>query len=468
MVKEHATKPVTIAYIGGGSKGWAWNLMSDLAHEPQLHGTVRLYDLDWPSAKSNELIGNRYRELPDCRGDWQYIAVSGLAEALQDADFVVISILPGDFQAMMVDVHAPEAYGIWQSVGDTTGPGGLMRSLRTIPMYVVIAEAIRDYAPDAWVINYTNPMAVCVRTLYRVFPGIKAFGCCHEVFGTQSLLADLWTAQTGETAAGRQDVRVNVLGINHFTWLDQASIGPHDLLPVYREAVERYGASGYRRDGAENWLNSFFDAANRVKFDLFRSYGCIAAAGDRHLAEFVPDPYLRSPAAVAEWKFGLTPVSWRISHKQELDRESAELAAGRKPVAIKTSGEEGVRQMKALLGLDTLVTNVNLPNRGQQPNLPLGAIVETNAVFSGNSVRPVIAGCLPDPVASLVRRHIDNQELIVGAGLAKDPDMAFLAFLNDPQMIIGREKARQLYQDMLRQNARWLSMYAGISGKDQI
>lgn len=100
------------------------------------------------------------------------------------ADFVVISILPGIFDEMEFDVHLPERLGIWQSVGDTAGPGGMIRALRSIPMFVEIAEAIKAYSPDAWVINYTNPMSLLVKTLYTVFPEIKAFGCCHEVFGT--------------------------------------------------------------------------------------------------------------------------------------------------------------------------------------------------------------------------------------------------------------------------------------------
>ena len=89
------------------------------------------------------------------------------------------------------DVHLPERLGIYQSVGDTAGPGGIIRALHTIPIYVAFAEAIQTYAPDAWVINYTNPMALCVRTLYKVYPGVKAFGCCREVFGTQKVLRDI-------------------------------------------------------------------------------------------------------------------------------------------------------------------------------------------------------------------------------------------------------------------------------------
>lgn len=172
---------VKIAYIGGGSKGWAWKFMADLALEESFSGEVRLYDINFESAKTNEIIGNRISEQKSAKSKWRYKAVKEIGEALEGADFIVISILPGTLDEMEIDVHLPEEYGIYQSVGDTPGPGGVIRALRTIPIYMEFAEAIRKYSPTSWVINYTNPMALCVRTLYTVFPKIKAIGCCHEV-----------------------------------------------------------------------------------------------------------------------------------------------------------------------------------------------------------------------------------------------------------------------------------------------
>ena len=175
-------KDVKIAYIGGGSRGWAWKLMSDLAACPDMCGSVYLYDIDFEAAKNNEIIGNKFKNAEGCKSKWDYFAAKTPKEALTGADFVIISILPGTFDEMESDVHTPEKYGIYQSVGDTTGPGGIVRAMRTVPMFEEIGNYIKEYAPDAWVINYTNPMTLCVKTLYRVFPEIKAFGCCHEVF----------------------------------------------------------------------------------------------------------------------------------------------------------------------------------------------------------------------------------------------------------------------------------------------
>ncbi|MFD2333604.1 alpha-glucosidase/alpha-galactosidase [Cohnella sp. GCM10020058] len=444
-------RDVQIAYIGGGSRGWAWGLMSDLAMEPNLSGVVRLYDLQYDAAAQNAVIGNRLAERDDAPGKWRYEAARTLPEALKGADFVIISILPGSFELMASDVHLPEEYGIYQSVGDTVGPGGLLRALRTIPQYVEIAGAIKAHAPEAWVINYTNPMTLCTRTLYEVFPGIKAIGCCHEVFGTQHLLAQMVERKLGIAKVDRREIKVNVLGINHFTWLDQASYEGIDLFPLYKEFVDEFYEEGFEGSRKGHWLNDHFASAQRVKFDLFRRYGVIAAAGDRHLAEFMPgDQYLRDPEAVRDWKFSLTKVDWRILNQQKLHADGDRLAAGEESFTLKPTGEEGIDMIKSLLGMGELITNVNLTNRGQSTDLPAGAVVETNAVFAFDSVRPVVAGRLPDAVHEMVLRHVTNQETTLQAALKQDKSLALEAFLNDPLVTIPRDRAEQLFDRMLQ------------------
>ena len=216
-------KNLHIAYIGGASRAWARNLMNDLAKDAEIGGTIYLYDIDYEGAKKNEKIGNTLSARDDVVGKWNYVAVKEMKDALVGADFVVISILPGTFDEMESDVHLPEKYGIYQPVGDTTGPGGIVRALRTLPMFREFAVAIKEYCPKAWVINFTNPMTTITKTLYKVFPEIKAIGCCHEVFGTQKLLIKILDEKFG-IKAERDDIRVNVVGVNHFTFLTEANI----------------------------------------------------------------------------------------------------------------------------------------------------------------------------------------------------------------------------------------------------
>lgn len=442
-----------VCYIGGGSRNWAWVFMKDLAFEKEIAGTIYLYDIDAEAARANEALGNKVMEAHN-PGRWRFIAEPSLEKALAEADFVFISILPGDFEEMAVDVHAPERYGIYQSVGDTVGAGGLSRALRTIPLFEEIGAAVKKYAPDSWVLNYTNPMTVCTRTLYKTFPQIKAFGCCHEVFGTQKLLKSIIVKQgiAREDEVKREDIVTSVVGINHFTWIDRASFGALDLFPVYAAFAEKYAETGWTEGGDDGWFNSFFTSAERVKFDLFRRYGLIAAAGDRHLAEFCPPSwYLKTPDLAKSWKFSLTPVSWRIEQREKLKKQSQAYRDGSATLVPENSGEEGIRQIKALAGLGGFVTNVNLPNRGQMPLFPLDAVVETNAFFSRDNVQPVITGGMPASLRGLVLQHIENQEGIVEAAFARDLEQAFRVFLNDPQTrTLAREDARALFKELTR------------------
>ncbi len=451
-------KDLRIAYIGGGSRGWAWTFMTDLALEPALSGTICLYDLDENAAGSNQIIGNRLNDREDTCGKWKYTVASDLKEALTGTDFIIISILPGTFDEMESDVHLPERLLIYQSVGDTAGPGGIIRALRTIPMFTEIAEAIKAYAPKAWVINYTNPMSLCVKTLYHVFPEIKAFGCCHEVFGTQKLLKHITEESLGLQDINRADIYVNVLGINHFTWFDHASYKGIDLFPVYRDYIDSHFEEGYHEND-NNWANNMFDCRHRVKFDLFRKYGLIAAAGDRHLAEFMPgEEYLKDPETVKEWNFALTTVAWRKEDLKKRLEKSQRLVNGEE-VELKPSGEEGILLIKALCGLERVISNVNIPNRNLQiTNLKVGDVVETNAVFERDSIRPIIAGTLPEKVLNLVKPHVENHDTVLKAALTHDKSLVVKAFLNDP-LVKGRAseaEAEKLAEDMIHNTIKYL------------
>lgn len=456
--EKNCVKDVKIAYIGGGSRGWAWGLMSDLAQVDDMSGHVALYDIDLDAARKNEVIGNR---ILNGNSGWTYKAYETIGEVLTAADFVIISILPGTFDEMESDVHTPEKYGIYQSVGDSTGPGGVIRALRTVPMFEEIAHAIEKHCPEAWVINYTNPMTVCVDTLYRTFPKIKAFGCCHEVFETQTLLATALEEATGITNVKRNEIKVNVLSVNHFTWLTAAQYKNIDLFPIYRAFAEKYKDTGTHDVNESIGLNKAFLNRHKVKFDLFLRYGYIAAAGDRHLAEFCPGEwYLKSPELVEnKWMFGLTPVSWRKNALKELQARSARLYSGEEAFKLEPTGEDGVRQMRAILGLGDLCTNVNMPNIGQIPNLPFGAVVETNALFTSNSVRPVMAGPIPDRIMPLVGRIVAEQQMIVKAAMARDLELAYNAFVCDSLVRIPLSDSRKLFDEMIQNTAGYLDMY---------
>ena len=460
MQKEFKdVKNVQIAYIGGGSRAWAHNLMNDLALDEEIGGTVRLYDIDLEGAKLNEKIGNDLSARDDIKGKWAYKAYEKIGDALTGADFVVISVLPGTFDEMDSDVHTPEEYGIYQPVGDTTGPGGIVRALRCLPMFRDFALAIKEYCPKAWVINFTNPMSACVKTLYKTFPEIKAFGCCHEVFGTQKLLSKILEEKYGIVAT-RDEIRTNIVGVNHFTFLTEAKYKGTDLLPIYDAYIDEHPDGLEQSVEAKHWANGAYLTKELVKFTLFKRYGAIAAAGDRHLAEFCPGKWFLESKEMVEDKYGfsLTTVAWRKIELEQRKQKARDYYNG-KPFELRNTGEETVRQIKALLGLGDFVTNVNIPNVGQVENNPYGAIVETNAFFSGDSVKPVHAGKVPTALNALIMRIIEEQETVVDAALDGDYEKAFVAFLNNPNMCISADKARELFDKMLEKTKAYLPYY---------
>ncbi|WP_121743371.1 family 4 glycosyl hydrolase [Natronorubrum halophilum] len=440
---------VKIGYIGGGSRGWAHTLINDLAQCTAIAGKVFLYDLDYESAKRNEKFGNWVQEQDGAVGDWTYTAVEDRAEALEDADFVILSTQDPPAETMAHELDIPAEYGIYQSVGDTVGPGGVVRAMRTIPVYRDIAAGIREHCPDAWVFNYTNPMTICVRTLYEEFPDINAFGCCHEVFHTQEHLAELVAEYLDVEQPPRTEIDVNVKGINHFTWIGEASWNDRDLYPL----VERHHEEEIRDrtfEPGELDDESWFVDNQLVTYELFERFGTLPAAGDRHLAEFVPwFLSVGEPAEVQSWGIRLTPSEYRVERQEEALSKFHDPMNGEEEFKFSESGEEGVDMMRALVGVEDLKTNVNLPNVGQIPSLPEGAVVETNALFSQGSVRPLTAVDLPDQVRNMTFPHVQNQETMVEAAFAGDVDLAFRAFLNDPLVTVSIDDAKSMFRELV-------------------
>jgi len=446
------TNGIKIGYIGGGSMNWAWAVMGDLALDPDLSGEVRLYDIDLESAKANEAIGNG---ISQPQGKWAYKACDSISDALKDADFVIISVLPGSFDEMESDVHLPESYGIYQSVGDTTGPAGIVRAMRTVPMMLEIGEAIRTYCPSAWVINYTNPMVACVNALYQAFPGIKAFGCCHEAFHVQALLAKVMEIETHEPVS-KDDIHINFLGVNHFVWANRADYKNIDLMPLFAKFAKECAADGYALKESDKDKDNYFRNMNKVCFDLFNRYGTIPVAGDRHLAEFMPPWYLADAKSAEKWGFALTPVSWRKSNLEKLRAKRARLLAGDEQFIPESSGEEGTQLIKALLGLTEMFTTVNLPNTGQMRDIGHGIVVETNAVIRRDAVYPVCAGKLPDAVHLMVEKHANQQDMLIRACLKKDIDLAFNVFLNDNLVQLSLSSSQELFDKMIANTRAYL------------
>ncbi len=468
-------KKIKIAYLGGGSKAWARVFMTDLALADGLCGEIALYDIDVPAAELNKQIGARINENPNTISKWEYKVYTDIGAALDGADFVAASILPGTFDEMDSDVHLPEEYGIYQSVGDTVGPGGVLRAMRTVPIYEGFAREIKAHCPDAWVINLTNPMTACTKTLYDVFPGIKAFGCCHEVFHAQEFLCCAAHELLGVEKPTRHDIIIDACGVNHFTWITQANYNGHDMLKLLPEFIEKFYDKGYCEQ-IESKPDDFkgdnpFLYGNRVKMDLFKRFGVLAAAGDRHLVEFMNNTwYIKDKADVEKWMYHLTSVDYRKKDREQKIAQSKRIANGEEPIEVKRSDEEVVELMKALLGLvPPMISNANIPNRGQMADMPLGAVVETNCTFSRAGVKPIVANPLPADVSVLVRRNCQNIENTYYGIKNRDLKAIFEAFANQPLCSgLTIEQAKELFKRMVRATSGYLKDYFPLEDLEKI
>ncbi len=457
--------PLKIAYIGGGSKMWARIFMNDLALDDAMQGEISLYDIDTEAAKRNQMLGELMNHHPLTQSHWTYTIASTLEECLAKATFVVLSILPGTFEEMKSDVHEPESVGIYQTVGDTVGPGGVIRAMRTVPLYEVFANKIKDNCPNAWVINLTNPMSICVKTLYDVFPQIKAFGCCHEVF------------QLGlKNRPNRKQIQIDVGGINHFTWITQAHyVDPQghvlDIFPMIPAFMDLHFEEGiYHGKDKEQFKYDTYAYGNKVKMDLYQRYGVLAAAGDRHLVEFVNNKwYLENLDVMKKWAISITPVHDRIIDMNKKIQKTLNILSGKEPLGLNKSNEEAIDMMRALIGLGDLKTNVNYPNHGQMKDFPHESIVETNCVFSKDRVTPIPSKALGTSVNNLCLRNLLNIEGLYEGIKKRDFHKIFASFINQPLCSsLSPKEGLMLFKRMIINTKKCLEPFYDLKELEQL
>lgn len=436
-----------VCIIGGGSRLWAIQFLKDLTLQDKIGAHVVLYDIDRKAADNNEAVANEIFRI-NGKADALSVSVSStLDEGLKGADFVIIAIEPGITAIRKGDLELPESYGILQSVGDTTGPGGLMRAWRAIPLFVDFARAIERCCPNAWVINYTNPMTLCTSALYKGFPGIKALGCCHEVFHTESFIAEFIAKQRGIETPDRREIDIDVSGLNHFTFVTKARYKGEDVMPLLKKYVKNDDVFADRTAVAKQRVKEgkWFESDHLVALRFLRDFDTLGAAGDRHLAEFVPF-FLTSDESAWRYGFVRTPFSYREAEdirKKNKVYTSDELIA-------KPSDEEGVDILLSLAGERTLKTNINIPNIGQVRYLGKGHIVESNGFISANSIVPIVSTDPTLPVQAMVQRIEKEQDVALEAIIENDMDKLFQAFILDPLVNISIDKAHELFGKMIQ------------------
>jgi alpha-galactosidase len=378
--------------------------------------------------------------------------------ALVGADYVIVTVSTGAFASMRHDLEIPERYGIKQSVGDTVGPGGVMRALRNIPVLVGIARDMADVCPDAWLLNITNPMTTLCRAVTHETP-VKTVGLCHEVTGAQFTLSQLLDANF-------VDFDLTITGVNHLPIVTKITVDGEDgfdrLRGLLADTDRRGDEPAHMPPGVPDFGVTKRDVlrANQVKFGLFERFGVLPAAGDRHLVEFFPGFLTEASGWGERWGVALTTIADRERDQQNFVDDLARQRALTE-VPTMPSGEMVAPVIDSFLRDRPRNLPLNLPNTGQCLDLPPAAVVEAICTVDAAGLRGRDEATLPPLLAEWVRRIVAAQEATVAAALTGDRDRVVDAMLLDP--LAGRidfDHVEAMVDDMLHATAPWLPQFA--------
>jgi alpha-galactosidase len=456
--------PPRIVIIGGGSAQWVPKLLVDVANTPSLHDAeIVLEDVN---AASLQVMAAWVARIAEIRGIGLHaITTTDQRQALAGADFVVVSISTGGFASMRHDLEIPERYGIRHSVGDTVGPGGIMRALRNIPVLVGIARDMDEICPDAWLLNLTNPMTALCRAVTRETT-VKTIGLCHEITMSRFTIAMLFDADF-------RSIDMDVSGINHLpviTRLDVDGRDGFDLLtdlvadpsragePLAFDLPEEFGVPSAGPGG--QWTRGDLLAKNRLKLELFARFGVLPGAGDRHLAEFFPGFLTADSEWGKRWGVQLTTIEHREADQATFESTLEGLVRGGE-VSPLPSGELVAPLVDSLVRDRPRDFPLNLPNTEQCRDLPRDVVVESICTADAAGVRGRDSVVCPPGLAEHLRRVSASQELAVEAALTGRRATVFEAMVADP--LAGRidwDQVEAMTNEMLDATQSWLPQFA--------
>ncbi|OGV64125.1 MAG: hypothetical protein A2498_08295 [Lentisphaerae bacterium RIFOXYC12_FULL_60_16] len=440
-------KNVKIAMVGGGSYGWMPKLVSDLVQTPEMEGCeVFLLDPDIRAAR--EVKAAAVKIATTFKKRFRFVATSNEDTTFRGADFVVITVSTGGLEMMRHDLSIPDKYRIYQTVGDSVGPGGWSRTLRNVPVFARMARKIERLAPNAIVLNYTNPMASLTGAITAV-SSLRAVGLCHGVFGTVEVLEGIFGVK-------EKDIALNFCGVNHFFWLLEFRIKGQAGYPLLRKALK--GRSLDRALASTTDPHGFSHANHLLCDELLKAYGHLTYVGDRHTCEFF-NAYLTDKAVMERFKLVRTSIADRYAGRERARKKTLEVAAGKVPPPRK-SRETAVNIMKSFLTNKPFVDVVNLPNVGQIDNLPRGAVVETLGLVNARGFSPIAAGAVPQRLLPLVEPHCRVQQMTLEAALKGDKDLALQALMLDPLCThLAPSDIRKMGMELMEATKEWLPQF---------
>ena len=372
-------------------------------------------------------------------------------EALQDADFVVIAFQIGGYEPCTVtDFEVCKRHGLEQTIADTLGPGGIMRSLRTIPHLWSVCEDMKQVCPDATMLNYVNPMAMNTWAMYEKYPEIKQVGLCHSVQGTAEELAR-------DLDLDYADLRYTCAGINHMAYYltleKKDEQGNYvDIYPDLLDAFERGEAPkpGLHHDGR---------CTNLVRYEMFKKLGYFVTESSEHFAEYTP--YFikpNRPDLIERYKVPIDEYPKRCVEQIAAWKQDLEDYKQADQITVKESQEYASTIMNSIWTGTPSVIYGNVKNEGLIDNLPQGCCVEVACLVDANGIQPTKAGRLPSHLAALMQTNVNVQTLLTEAILTENRERIYHAAMLDPHTAaaLGIDEIYALVDDLIEAHQGWL------------
>ncbi len=421
---------VKITYLGAGS-AFAPVLTKDIFQIPGLEkGTICLVDIDAErlnlSYEATKIVNNKLKT------DWTIVTSTDRREVMADSDFLINTIEVSGLSNVKYDYEIPLKYGVDQCIGDTIGPGGIMKALRTVPPWLEILKDAEELCPEAWVLNYTNPMSIMMLATFRASK-MKAVGLCHSVQETSRTLAKYLRVPYRE-------LKWRCAGINHMAWFTELTHKGEDMYPPLKKKA-RESKKLYEKDP--------------VKFEILFHFGYFVTESSGHFSEYVPyfrkrpnliTKYCREGYLGGRGYYAKNWPKWR----SDLDKKRKRIIEGKEEPNLKRSVEYACQIIEGIVFDRPRVIHGNVPNTGLITNLPQNEVVEVACLIDRNGVHPTYFGELPPQLAALNRSNMAVYDMIVRAILNNSYEMAEQALMLDPltAAVCSLEEIRQMFAEL--------------------
>jgi len=433
-----------ITFIGAGSTVFAKNLLGDILSFPELaDSTISLMDIDPVRLQTSEIVAHKIAEFFGAKPKIE--ATLDRRAALDGADYAISMFQVGGYRpSTVIDFEIPKKYGLRQTIADTLGIGGIMRGLRTIPVFLDICKDMEELCPDVMFLQYVNPMAMNTWAINRASK-IKTVGLCHSVQGTAEALA-------GDIGVPFEEINYICAGINHMAFYLKFEHKGEDLYPKIRKA---YDAKSYGR--------RYRELADHVRYEVFNRTGYFVTESSEHFSEYVP--WFIKPNRsdlIEQYEIPLDEYIRRCEDQlAEWESEKVALERGELDEAYERSHEYGSLIIHSMeTGIPRVVYG-NVANHGLIDNLPQGCCVEVPCLVDKSGLQPTKIGRMPPQLAALQQTNINVQSLVVEAALTGKREHIYHAAMLDPHTAaeLSLEQIWSLVDDLIEAHGDMMPQY---------